>query len=86
LVDHEVILDTRKTQSSMSVADLWYLAVELGNRRKAFSRKTAILCPLAQFDHPGFFALCARNRALQVRAFASFEDAIEWLTLDGPDA
>jgi hypothetical protein len=85
-VDHEVILDTRKAQSGMSIADLWYLAADISNLRKAFSRKTAVLCPLAQFDHAGFFALCARNKGLQVRAFTSFEDTIEWLTGDGPDA
>lgn len=67
----------------MSVIDLWYLAAELSNLHKAFSRKTAVLCPLEQFDHAGFFALCAQNRGLQVRAFTSFEDAIEWLIAKG---
>ncbi|HTP07820.1 MAG TPA: hypothetical protein VMP08_06195, partial [Anaerolineae bacterium] len=31
LVDYDAILDTRQAQSSLSVADLWYLAAELNN-------------------------------------------------------
>ena len=82
--DCEIILDTRKAQTEMSITDLWYLATELSNLRKAFLRKkTAVLCPLERFDYAGFFALCAQNFGFQVRAFTSFEDAIEWLIADG---
>jgi hypothetical protein len=83
LVDYDIILDTRKAQTRMSVTDLWYLAAELSNLRKVFSRKTAVLCPIERFDDAGFFALCAQNVGLQVRAFTSFEDAIEWLIVNG---
>ena len=76
---YEIILDTRKTQSALSVTDLWYLATELNRFRRAFLRKTAVLCPLEQFDNASFFALCANNRGFNIRAFTSFEDAIEWL-------
>ena len=79
LDDHEIILDTRQSQSEMSVSDLWHLAAELEKFRGASSRKTAILCPLERFDHAGFFALCAQNRGFQVSAFTSFADAYEWL-------
>jgi hypothetical protein len=77
--DHEILLDTRMAQSAMSAADLWYLAAELISFRKALSRKTAVLCPLDRFDHAAFFALCAQNKGFRVRAFTSFEDAMEWL-------
>jgi hypothetical protein len=83
LFDYEIILDTRKTESEMSVTDLWHLCAELNNLRKTFSRKTAVLCPLEQFDNAEFFALCAENSGLQVRAFTSFQDAIEWLIANG---
>jgi hypothetical protein len=79
LVDYEIIVDTRKAQTVMSITDLWYLASELANHRKTFSRKTAVICPLEEFDQAGFFALCAKNRGVRVQAFTSFEDAIEWL-------
>ena len=78
----EIILDTRKAHSKMSPTDLWYLAVELSNLRRAFSRRTAVLCPVERFDNAEFFALCAQNRGLQLSTFTSFEDAIEWLTAD----
>jgi hypothetical protein len=79
LDDYEIILDTRKAQTGLSITDLWSLAFELGNLRKTFSGKVAILCPLERFDYAGFFALCAQNRGFQVSAFTSYEDAIEWL-------
>ena len=63
----------------MSIGDLWYLAAEVSKLRQAFSGRTAVLCPLDEFESAGFFALCAQNRGLQVRAFGSFEDAMEWL-------
>jgi hypothetical protein len=79
LAEYEIILDTRKAESGMSIFDLWYLALELEKFRKTFFRKTAVLCPLEGFDSAEFFALCAKNRNLQIRAFTSFEEAIEWL-------
>jgi len=79
LGDHEILLDTRKAQSALSANDLWSLAAELISFHKVFSKKTAVLCPLERFDHAAFFALCAQNKGFQVRAFTSFEDAMEWL-------
>jgi hypothetical protein len=86
LVDYEILLDTRKSHVQMSVTDLWYLAAELSNLRKAFSRKTAVLCPVERFDDAAFFALCSKNRGFRVKAFTSFEDAINWLIGMAPNA
>ena len=85
LADYELIMDTRKAHSSMTVTNLWYLAAEIGKAGKNLPRKTAILCPRERFDHAGFFALCAQNRGFNVRAFTGYEDAMEWLISDGPD-
>ncbi len=82
LARHETLLDTRKATVKMSIANLWQLAAELANARKAFSGKTAVLCPLHEFDNAEFFALCAQNRGRRVSAFTSFEDAIDWLIAD----
>jgi hypothetical protein len=80
LADFEIIIDTRNAQATLSATDLWYLACELSNLRKTFfHRKTAVLCPLDRFDQAAFFALCAQNEGFQVKAFASYEDAMEWL-------
>ena len=79
LDDHHIILDTRLARSEMTVTDLWYLVAELGKLRSTFSPKTAVLCPLERFDHAEFFALCAGNRGFHVKAFTSYEVALEWL-------
>jgi hypothetical protein len=85
LVDYELVMDTRKAHSSMSVTDLWYLAAEISKVGKNLPRKTAILCPRERFDFAAFFSLCAQNRGYSVRAFTSFEDAMEWLISNEPD-
>jgi len=36
LSEYDILLDTRKAQSEMSVTDLWYLAAELGNLESPF--------------------------------------------------
>jgi len=82
--DCGILIDTRKAQSEMSTSDLWSLAAQLSKLGKAFSRKTALLCPRERFDRVGFFALCAQNRGFLVNVFTSFEDAIEWLMAEGP--
>jgi hypothetical protein len=85
LVDYEILLDTRKALVQMSVTNLWHLAAELRNLRNAFSRKTAVLCPVERFRDAAFFAHCCENRGFRVRAFTSFEDAINWLIGMEPD-
>jgi len=79
LNDHEILIDTRKTDCELSPSELWTLASELDTRRRAFSGRTAVLCPTERFDQAGFFALCAHNRGFRVKAFTSFEEAIGWL-------
>ena len=83
---YHVLIDTRRTHSTMPASDLWYLAEGLARQRNAFHRKTAVLCPLGRMDYAEFLALCSRNRGLEVSAFTSFEEAIEWLIADWADA
>jgi len=85
LADYEVILDTRKAHSSLSADDLWHFAEALGSVRETLPRKTAVLCPRERFDHASFFALCAQCRGFKVRAFTSYEEAMDWLMLAAPD-
>jgi len=82
LVNHQIIIDTRHVLSDMSTSDLYNLAAELRNFRKDFTQKTAVLCQRNRFDSAGFFALCAKERGFQVKAFYSYEAAIEWLVAD----
>jgi DNA-binding transcriptional LysR family regulator len=85
LTDFEVLVDTRRvTGGGLSAADLFRLAEALVRYRKTFARKTAVLCPLEKFDKLQFFALCAEDRGFNLRAFTSYEDAMEWLIADPP--
>ena len=74
-----VLVDTRRVSAGLSATELWYLADKLARLRRDERRRIAILCPQERFDHSRFFALCAENRGLNVAAFTSYEDAMEWL-------
>jgi DNA-binding transcriptional LysR family regulator len=82
LEDFEVLVDTRRVSGALSATDLWRLADKLVHYRHTFAHRTAILCPEEKFDNTTFFALCAENRGFNIRAFTSYEEAMEWL-LDG---
>lgn len=81
LVAYEIILDTRKASSILSITDIWFLVEELSKFRKTFTEKIAVLCPFEEFDKASFFALCSKNRGFQVNAFTSYEEAIDWLIM-----
>jgi DNA-binding transcriptional LysR family regulator len=74
-----VLVDTRRVTAGLSATELWRLASLLAQFRRSDGRRIAILCPAERFDHSVFFALCAENRGLNVRAFMGYEDAMEWL-------
>lgn len=80
MADYEILVDMRSAHVKMSAADVFFLANELVKHYKAFATKTAVLCPVKDFDNAGFFALCAQNRGFRLKAFTAFEEAIEWLT------
>ena len=79
LDEFEVLIDTRRVSGTLSATDLWNLAEKLARYRSSFARRTAVLCPLEKFDHSRFFALCAENHGFSIRAFTSYEEAMEWL-------
>ena len=83
--DHEILIDTRKTDCELAPSELWTLAAELDGRRRAFSQRArAAVARIGVERQAGFFALCAHNRGFRVKAFTSFEEAIDWL-LGTPD-
>lgn len=78
--DHEVLLDLRSARANLSMVDVYYLAAELDRRDVVFREKIALLLTTEQkWDQAKFFELCAINRGLDVGAFTSYEDAINWL-------
>ena len=82
LESFHVLVDTRRVSGALEAAELWHLAQKLVSYRRTFGHRTAVLCPLEKFDNTRFFALCAENRGINVHAFTSYEDAMEWLISD----
>jgi hypothetical protein len=77
--DSGVMIDTRKAHSTLSVTNLWSLAAEFCQHLSAIGRKIAVLCPPDRFDQATFLELCSQKRGLNVLAFTSFEEALDWL-------
>ena len=83
LGDFDVLVDVRHVVGdTLTPGELWSLAEKVATYRRSLGRRTAILCPLERFDSARFFALCAENRGVNVHAFTSYEDAMEWLIAD----
>jgi len=78
----EVLIDTRGADGRLGAADLWFLAERLAKHRRAFSGKTAVLCPMERFDRARFFALLADSKGFEVEAFTSYEEAMTWLAAE----
>jgi hypothetical protein len=78
--DHEILLDLRGARADLSMVDVYYLAAELDRRGTVFRERIALLLTSEQkWDQAKFFELCAINRGLDVGAFNSYEEAINWL-------
>ena len=87
LDDFDVLIDTREAASILSAADLMHLADQLVKYPETFAGRTAIVCPPERLDHVSYFALRAEKKGIDVRAFTSFEEAIDWLGEErGPPA
>jgi hypothetical protein len=77
--DSGILIDTRTAHSTLSVTNFWYLVAEFRQQLSAIGRKIAVLCPPDRFDQTKFLELCSQNRGLNVLAFTSFEEAMDWL-------
>ena len=85
--DYEILLDIRDVNVNINIHkqinhfEILEFVKELVRNRSAFRNKIAVLSrDDKQFDNSRFAELCATNRGLLVKAFISFEKAIEWLT------
>ena len=76
----EILIDTRNVVGQLTPEDLHELAASLVRFRSTFLHKTAVLCPRERFAPTRFFALLAASHGFdQIRAFVTYEDAMEWL-------
>ena len=77
---YQVLIDIRDAVGRLTPEDLHELAGVLVDHGPAFLQKTAVLCPRERFDNARFFSLLAASHGFRrVRAFLTYEDAMEWL-------
>jgi hypothetical protein len=83
----DVLVDIRRVTpgTALTANELWQLADQLVHYRKTFAHKTAIVCPKERFGRSAFFALCAQGKGFNIRAFADYGDAMDWLLGDELD-
>ncbi|HEU4389326.1 MAG TPA: hypothetical protein VFV34_16095 [Blastocatellia bacterium] len=79
LQDFEVLVDTRRITVRLTTPELWQLAEKLSHYGRKLGNKIAILTTPDALEHHHFFAVTAQNKGFAVRAFTSYENAVEWL-------
>lgn len=78
--DHELMVDFRDTDSSLSIGEVYELAAELLQHGATFRRKVALLVtPGLNFDRASFFETCSHNRGFSINAFTEYEAALRWV-------
>lgn len=77
--DYQIILDTRKIETVMATVDLFNLAHKLLDHGLAFKQRTAVLCQPEQLEGARFFEALSQNQGYELRAFVSYEEAVDWL-------
>ncbi len=79
--DCHVLIDTRKANAKLCPSDLFYIGDAVASYPTLARSKTAILSSMGEADNAKFVELVAQNRGARLKAFTSFEDAINWLIL-----
>ena len=83
---YDVLIDIRNAVGRLTPDELHELAGTLIHFRNTFLQKTAVLCPRERFDNARFFSMLAASYGFsRIRAFLSYEDAMEWLLSPHPD-
>jgi hypothetical protein len=84
---YDVLIDDRGADVSLSFFDMTELVRVMIENRDSFRSKLAILTlPGQRFDRAKFMELYAGNRGFSVAAFEQFEEALNWLALEGDEA
>jgi hypothetical protein len=78
----DIMIDIREAPANLSLVQISELAAEFHRLHIGAGRKTAVLTEQGRFDNAHFFAITARGKGRTVQAFASFEEAFDWLTLE----
>ena len=77
-----VLIDVRDTTVNLSMSELFFLGNAVASSPRLVQSKTAVLGNIGQPEKDQFFELVARNRGANLKAFTSFEEAVNWLVFD----
>jgi len=83
-----IVFDLRAADCTLSVAEVYALVDFLsrhGSKRVLYGRLAVLLHAEASQRKAAFFALCAKNRGIEARAFNAIEEINDWLGLDASD-
>jgi hypothetical protein len=82
-VNHEILLDFRRTQWILSTDEIYYLVKVFLDDPGMFGDKIALLLlPGVNFDSEYFKALCTQDKVKTIRTFTNYEDAIHWFYIN----
>ena len=77
--DYDILVDLRRSQWQLSVADVYDLANEINKNSELYRDKIAVLVlPGTNPDATELFQVFSNARGLNVKVFTNFEDAIQW--------
>jgi hypothetical protein len=82
LEDFQVLVDTRSVTEPLTAAELWQLSEKLAPYRGKLGDKIAIVSNRERIEGHHFYAVSAQGKGFNMRAFASYENAMEWLLAD----
>jgi CII-binding regulator of phage lambda lysogenization HflD len=80
-----IVFDLRTADCTLSVAEIYSLVDFLsryGSKRVLYGKIAVLLDAQASQRKATFFALCAKNRGFEARAFNTVEEINDWLGLD----
>jgi hypothetical protein len=79
LDEYEILIDVRGKTGCLAPEELWRLAEEFVRHGHTFQHRTAVLCAPADFGRAKFVEYRADHHGLNIEAFVSYEEAMEWL-------
>jgi len=83
-----VVFDLRGADCTLSVVEIYGVVDFLsryGSKRTLYGKIAVLLDAEASQRKAAFFALCARNRGFEAKAFNAVEDIGAWLGVDASD-
>ena len=80
---HRVLIDTRGATANFNPSQLYEIGKIVANDPELADARVAFLTRRERIDKARFMALVSNNRGAHGEAFVDFEDALDWLLMQG---